>query len=482
MSEYPRDPRAPRTSQYERPVRRRTRLTPSQRTDRALRRGAPLITLFFAIPLFLLAILALVLPKPTVSASENRTLATMPAFSLESLFSGKFMRDFESFYTDTFPFRESMLSAATDIKGLAGIKGEEELVFVQGSGDDLGSGEGIAGEEVDPTPTPSVGPTVTPSALASANPTPSAASTPAPTPTPPADDLAQEVKGYLIVGTRGFELYYYNEDSLIAYAETLNDVAAALPGKKVYSLIAPTALEFYAPAKYRTDTYSQKKAYDTVTSHLKGVTPVKAYDKIAAHTNEELYFNTDHHWTALGAYYGYTAFAEAAGFTPRPLSDYTAYTVDGFIGSLYRMTNATVLRDNPDSLTYYEPIVEYEAVASDNADFSGSYRIYMAAKGVVEDTTNKYLIFMQGDHAVAKIDTENNTGKKILVIKESYGNAFVPWLLPHYDEIHVFDPRRSQGMDISEYMDQNDIDELLFINYTFAAGSKSFRQNVQKIK
>lgn len=90
-----------------------------------------------------------------------------------------------------------------------------------------------------------------------------------------------------------------------------------MPNTKAYCLMAPTAIEFYAPSKYNTGvSKSQYEGMCYIYEQLKDITPVNAYAEMAAHTDEYLYFRSDHHWTTLGAYYAYRTFAKVAGFTP----------------------------------------------------------------------------------------------------------------------------------------------------------------------
>ena len=90
--------------------------------------------------------------------------------------------------------------------------------------------------------------------------------------------------------------------------------------------------------------------YNNYSAEVKGV---DVYDALSLHKLEYLYFNTDHHWTGLGAYYAYTKFAEEAGFTPVAQEDMEKKSIPGLLGLLYDITQEPVLEQNPDSVEYF---------------------------------------------------------------------------------------------------------------------------------
>ena len=77
---------------------------------------------------------------------------------------------------------------------------------------------------------------------------------------------------------------------------------------------------------------------------------------------------------------------------------------------------------------------------------------------------NKYMSYIGGDYPLTIITTQAKTGKKILVLKDSNANAFIPFLIPHYDEVHVIDPRYWNGA-LPQYIKQNQIKHVLFAHY-----------------
>ena len=194
---------------------------------------------------------------------------------------------------------------------------------------------------------------------------------------------------------------------------------------------------------------------------------VDAYSSIAAHTDEYLYFRTDHHWTARGAYYAYRAFAQTAGFTPTPLEEMEAKQLpQPFLGTLYPQTQDASLAKNPDYLEYFVSPVE----AVNHQYVKGSPYTPNVTTPLAEYATGpySYSLFLHGDYPLSHIQTQLHNGKNILIVKESFGNAFAPFLINNYENIYVVDQRYFQ-LNLLDFIRANNIQELLFINNIFAA-------------
>lgn len=283
---------------------------------------------------------------------------------------------------------------------------------------------------------------------------------PAPTKEPDRDDNGKTINRILIYKNGAYALFPFSEDSGNYYVSTLNQFSEKVgEDVTVYSLLAPTSMEFIEQEKYRVLSDSQKETIDYVNARLKKVVPVDAYTPLQSHKDEYIFFRTDHHWTALGAYYGYTGFARAAGLEPVAINEYETETIHDYVGSMYETTGSSNLKRNPDTITVYKPFVKNE------------YHVYYGGPikmNVIDmshaDKKIKYRVFLSGDRPLGIIQTENTNGKRILVIKDSYGNAMVPFLLPHYQEIYVIDPRQYEK-NIYTLVQENQIQEVLFLNY-----------------
>ena len=151
------------------------------------------------------------------------------------------------------------------------------------------------------------------------------------------------------IGNRVMEPYGNAYKNMKNYADALNRLKAEMPNTKAYCLMAPTAIEFYAPSKYNTGvSKSQYEGMCYIYEQLKDITPVNAYAEMAAHTDEYLYFRSDHHWTTLGAYYAYRTFAKVAGFTPVDKNTLQTGKLSPFLGLFYKDTKSTALSNDPD--------------------------------------------------------------------------------------------------------------------------------------
>lgn len=276
---------------------------------------------------------------------------------------------------------------------------------------------------------------------------------------------------------KAFELFYGGDDTAKAYADAINSYKKKLGSDvKVYDLVVPNHSEFgLCPREEQSllenqGVTSQRKNTSTVYKNLaKDVKAVDAYDTLNSHKTEYIYFNTDHHWTGLGAYYAYTAFANVAGVTPLQLQGIEKNTVDNFLGSLYTASEADVLKNNPDHVDYYTLPGNYstDIYMQDGSKLEDVSMYYDNA----ESGSGAYGVFIWGDNPLTIIDNkDNDTGDKIAIVKESYGNAFSPYLAYNYDEVHVIDFRYFDG-NLADYCKANGIKNVLFLNGVMSANT-----------
>ena len=241
------------------------------------------------------------------------------------------------------------------------------------------------------------------------------------------------------------------------------------PEVSVYFMAIPIGSDFYLPDKLTRGVMREKILIDGAYARLNpGVRAVAAYDPMAEHADEYLYFNTDHHWTGLGAYYAYTAFAKAARFNPLPLSALTKADLGNFLGTLYSRTKSQALKDRGDKIECYKIPRKTEVTVFNGASRTGTAgRLYFEyARG-----RNSYGVFLGGDYPLMRIRSDVNNNRKIVVIKDSYGNAFVPYLAAHYQEVYVIDYRHYKG-NIRQLIRDNKIKEVVFAHNNFVVCNK----------
>lgn len=317
---------------------------------------------------------------------------------------------------------------------------------------------------------------------------PSTASVVAPVTEPATQPQVKEVKdngddgrmtdgSIFIWDNKGFELFYGGDDSAKAYANKINSYKEQLGSDvTVYDMVVPNHTEFGLPKRLEEklqgdgDTRSQRQNTSSVYDALsKDVKKVDIYDTLNEHKTEYIYFNTDHHWSGLGSYYAYTKFAEVAGMKPFDLKDAEKHSIDGFTGSLYTISNDSALGQNPDRVDYYTFPGDYTCmITQDGAAEPMEADMYYpnAAAG-----SNTYGVFIWGDNPLTVIkNNDGDSGRKIALVKESYGNAFAPYLAYNYDEVHVIDFRYFDG-NLKQYCKDNGIKEVLFLNGIMSANT-----------
>lgn len=271
-----------------------------------------------------------------------------------------------------------------------------------------------------------------------------------------------------IYKNRGFELFSGGGSMGKKYAETINAYSRLqIPGLKIYNLIIPNGWEFEITEKYKDLAKPAKEVIDAVyAAEDPAIVKINPVDTIRQHRSEYIYFNTDHHWTSLGAYYAYRSFCAASGNTPVSLQNIPSKVKPNFLGFFHRITRSSILKNNPDSVRYYlfPDSVNFYIGSSKNISYWAPSKMY--AEQVSGD--NSYSVFLQGDLPICKMETQKKNGRKIALVKESYGNAFAPFLINNYEKVIVVDQRSYKG-DFIAMLKAEGINELLFINNIFAA-------------
>ncbi|MFN3316727.1 MAG: DHHW family protein, partial [Raineya sp.] len=304
-------------------------------------------TYIFVGILLAFGVLFLILPKQKISENEKRALAPMPTFSWASLSSGKYLDSLDMFVSDNFPFREGFVQTNFALAQMRGFKSEVSFYkqeVVTNAGMDKVEDSTLTEIENDFKPEDEI-----------------------------IEGEAEKspIRGVMIYNDMAIQLFGGNDAAAKYSAEVANFYQETLKGKaQVYCIVVPTHQEFYLPHKYRHS--SEKKNIEYLYSQL--APEVKSVDVVSTlykHKNEYIYFNTDHHWTGLGAYYAYQAFCKAAGWEAVPLSRMERRVIPDFLGSLYWLTRDARLKENMDSVVYHKPPVSYQAYNCIGAGYKG---------------------------------------------------------------------------------------------------------------
>ena len=385
--------------------------------------------------------------RPEKSETEKRELTKFPTFTMESFLSGEFTDQISLWYADTFPGREGFIKVYHGIESLFGIRGEQ---FQQGSVGDL-----VPDGPMDPN-------------------------TPIDRPTN-GGESGEQVGGYYLSGDTAYELYSFSQSGAQTYAALMNEAARLTAGKaKVYDLIIPLHYTYALGAGVQ-DSMSLPDAGTVIPYMYSGrnddVHTVDVYAALMAHRDEYIYFRTDHHWTATGAYYAYEAFCKQAGITPTPLSSYEKLSFGGFLGTLYSKTGQpSAMGKNPDVVEAYIPKGTndeyiYDANGGDRTRYRGGV-VRRDTDSFYQAAASKYNCFLMGDHPLIEIHNENisadRKGTTVLLVKESFGNAFAPFLVDSYEHVYVVDYRYYNGT-LSELVNDKGVDDVIFLNNVVAA-------------
>ncbi|MEO7984141.1 MAG: DHHW family protein [Bacteroidota bacterium] len=394
---------------------------------------------------------SLIMKKDTVSIMENRKLAVFPNYSDSAMWHGKYFKDIEAWYADNFPLRDKWISFSGSTHNKLGFQSSEIKIY-----DPANDAE--ANEKTDTVKTDTIHDG----------------------PLPDDGATGEKKKGVFVFKNRAFEMFGGGPAMGKSYADVINSYNQLLkPGIQVYNLIIPVALEFELTEKYAKYQKPNRPAIENIYNNEDPeIKKVWAIDEIRKHRGEYIYFNTDHHWTSLGAYYAYRAFCETAGLTPVNLDTVASKVKPSFLGSLYRLTRDPSLQTNPDSVRYY--------LFKDSVNFfigNASIGSWSKSKMYAEGASgpNSYSVFLQGDLPTVKMETQHKNGRRIAVVKESYGNAFSCFLINNYEKVVVVDQRYYTG-DFITMLKAEGINELLFINNIFAAHTPFHIDKIKGLK
>lgn len=438
---------------------------------KGIERGFSIISLMIIAPVFFtIALLLLVVPRSDKSEIEKRTLATMPSFSFDDYFSGKYAAGVTEYYDDTVPNRDHYKTVGYEFKNLFGIHTDDQVKVI-GNPVKIPKNKDKTGDKTKPSEETSK--PVDPNSNASQESSTTEMSTP--------DEVSQGFEnedavvenGIIVVKQNGHyrALEMFGSGSGNAYVNALNQFHQDLGNDvKIYSMIAPLASQYYTPESYQDpNLYSdQGECIRSIASRLdKDIVSVDITDVLDDHKFEDIYFRTDHHWTPLGAYYAAQTFAGKAGVNFKDLSTYEKVDIEGFVGTMYAFTQDANINNDPELFTYYKPdnVDQCTTYYYDTAfQYDGSGRFFQG----VGDVRSAYLTFMGGDEQVIKVKTNVKNGKRLLIVKDSYGNALPGYLFGAYEEIYVVDMRYFE-LNLVDFVKQNKVTDMLFAMVIYSA-------------
>lgn len=350
------------------------------------------LMVFFIFAIFLIMIINILAKDKSFSEIENRTLTTMPKFTISSFMNGDFSEDFSSYINDNFAGRNGFLSIKTSFEKLLG-KTKINSVY-------LGK------------------------------------------------------KNYLIQS-----FTEASEEETSAKINAINSFFNKHSNLNTNIMLVPTAtkvLEEYLPPFSVND--DELAFIDKVFSELnESIIKINPYNALYENKDNYVYYKTDHHWTSNGAYIAYTEFCKALGLTAKSKDEFDIVNVtDKFYGSL--SSKIGVLGNTSDSIELYVPKYSPMVVNYISEQFKSSTLF----KSEALNTKDKYEVFTGGNHPLINIKSTGDPSKKLLLIKDSYANCFLPFLTSHYGEIFVVDLRYYYD-NINTLIENNSITDLLFL-------------------
>lgn len=419
------------------------------------------LVIFFGV-LAALCVIGIFLPRPTESEIEKRKLTEFPALTWQSFWDGSWFSGIDTWYADTYPLREVLIAGNKAVQSLYGIR-TDVIVGGENQGEDIPNIDESNGE----------------------------------LPTLPQDDPEQKeeepprdgnvnadgemISGIFVSDNVGYGLYYFVQKNADWYAAILNEMDKRLEGKaQLYSLIAPiNGGVLLSDARQRElNVSNQRESIRYIYSRMAAdIKTVEVFDALRAHVDEYIYFHTDHHWTALGAYYAYTQYAAAAGLTPHTLEQFEQVEYPNFLGTYYSVSGITSLAANPDTVIAYKPMStnKMKMTMADGVTYNWF---------VVNDVTSygssmKYGTFAGGDQPYSVVENPNITdGSACLVIKDSYGNALIPYLVDHYQYLYWVDFRHYKGS-IYDLVEEKNIKDVLVLQQIYNTGDSGALKKLQ---
>ncbi len=294
--------------------------------------------------------------------------------------------------------------------------------------------------------------------------------TPLPERKPPAGD-PEQLGALLKIGDTGYEYYNFVTDFANQYISTVARAGEQLEGRTLFDLVIPTSMSVMLPESYleqhEINSSDQRKAieeylYPSINGLNPAVKTVSLFDPLRAHAEEYIYFRTDHHWTQLGAYYAYVEFCKAKGIEPVPLTQFDKQEYPGFLGSFYSDAPNEAMESNPDTVEAYVPrgdiSLSYTTVDGE------TYGQALIEDGSVYASELLYLIFAAGDQPYEEIVNHDLADDPTcIVVKESFGNVFLPFLANHYHKVIVVDYRYYDGS-IAELAAETGAEDVLLLN------------------
>lgn len=327
-------------------------------------------------------------PDHLFSVGENRLLQQKPSFSGQRFLDETYQQEYEKYLSDQFLFRDKWVSLKTRLEILSGKK-EVNGVYLADDGSLI---ERHLPSEIDPDM---------------------------------AEKKLHDLKKFI-------EIYEHFEEMKTKETD-------------IKVMLVPTADVIYQEKLPPYAGYFDQTAYLCQAKEILGEAHlIDVEDVLSEHSDEYLYYRTDHHWTTFGAFYGYQKYCEVMEGDTGIAFQSPAYALqiasDDFYGSLARKTQ---LYQNPDEIILYRTPEDQKVEVSFDGVLEPGQGIYDF--DAVNSGRDQYEIFLSGNHGYTEIKTGCENQRTLLVIKDSYANCMIPFLISDFERIVIVDPRYYRG-------------------------------------
>lgn len=284
--------------------------------------------------------------------------------------------------------------------------------------------------------------------------------------------------GFILLNDVCYTRANYEPENVQVYNTILEVLKGRFPNSRVFAVPVPMSqLLIEDIPNFNISLVNQNEILNNMQANIGDkVKVVNACTKLLEHRNEYIYFKTDPHWTQRGAYYAYAAFCEGLNQETLPLTSYTeALLNSSYKGVAYSTTQNEKIKDKRDELYAYVSNIP------NNVKVYNNNNKLIKETVVVDPTKVTYAgAFISGDNPFTVIHADNNKNKSALVIKDSYGCAFIPFMIQDYSDIFVVDPRYSEFNVITKLKDFN-IDDVFLITGIYQASDVSFMTKIAKL-
>ena len=279
------------------------------------------------------------------------------------------------------------------------------------------------------------------------------------------------LNGYIIYNNALYSKAYYNDEKSEYSFNGLKSINLLFKDSNMTIIPVPMSQIMIEDVKnLYIQLASQSEFVDKMKKHIEGtnIKIIDVCDTFTKHKNEYLYFKYDHHWQSLGAYYAYKEYCKERNLKCDDIDKYRKVVLnETYRGGAYKK----IVPDDKSIEPYSDVLTAYIASVSNVMKiYDKSNRAISDGRPCINEQQNAYWgVFISGDHPYTEITAKNGKKRTALVIKDSFGCAFVPYLVSNYDKIYVVDPRFA-NFDIVEKMEGKNIDDIIVVcaNYAFA--------------